>query len=365
MATKKIKKKAPPRVSELSAIAQKAVKKAASGRKLTPGEKGSLTRAGLTKKDGDLSAKGKRVAAKLSKKPTKKKATSSRKRPPRARTTAERRVLAKKAKTRAKGKTGRARSRYRLRYNKDGDLIGLYIPMKNMTAAERKKTSPTMLSACSMGAVRQGSTSRKSCGVPDSKWVPGRRSKPLPRLGKPGLAGEGLARTRWGSMPKGWPKRRKNPSRMKSYSVDSLQLQTYKESDGDWGFQVLSPMGIDVLASGSGEPSEKMAVREGKAEARYLVKMLADEGKKFAVRAQNPSKLEGPFRYPSGRTVYYDPGEGKYYDKSTDIYLSQKEADALHVAAPKRKKTNPKRKKAAKKKSGRSNVSALLSRALK
>ena len=24
--------------------------------------------------------------------------------------------------------------------------------------------------------------------------------------------------------------------------------------------------------------------------------------------------LEGPFRYPSGRVVYYDPAEGAYYD---------------------------------------------------
>jgi hypothetical protein len=293
----KAKKKAPPRVTELTALAKKAVKKAARGSKLSPSEKGSLTRAGLTKKDGELSAKGRRAAASLgkskakseskAKSKSKKKGT---KRVPRKRSAAEKRVLAQKAKTRKKGKTGRARSRYRLRYDKEGNLIGLYIPMKNMTAAERKKVSPTMVSACAMGAVKQGSTSRKSCGVPDSKWVPGRRSKPLPRVGKPGLAGEGLARTRWGSMPRGWPKRKRNPARLKSYAVGALQLQTFMDDDGDWGFQVLSPTGA-VLGSGDGEPSEAMARREGKAEARYLNEMVTITGRDFA-RQSNPSDEE-------------------------------------------------------------------------
>lgn len=39
--------------------------------------------------------------------------------------------------------------------------------------------------------------------------------------------------------------------------------------------------------------------------------------------------LEGPFRFRSGRIVYYDPREGAYYDSDTDMYLSQAEANAL------------------------------------
>lgn len=31
--------------------------------------------------------------------------------------------------------------------------------------------------------------------------------------------------------------------------------------------------------------------------------------------------LEGPFRHKSGKVVYYDPKEGKYYDRDTDMYL--------------------------------------------
>ena len=36
--------------------------------------------------------------------------------------------------------------------------------------------------------------------------------------------------------------------------------------------------------------------------------------------------LEGPFAYPSGKVLYYDPKEGKYYDPTTDFYLEHDEA---------------------------------------
>lgn len=38
-------------------------------------------------------------------------------------------------------------------------------------------------------------------------------------------------------------------------------------------------------------------------------------------RYQERDGLEGPFRTKSGRVVYYDPKEGKYYDPDTDFYL--------------------------------------------
>jgi len=39
--------------------------------------------------------------------------------------------------------------------------------------------------------------------------------------------------------------------------------------------------------------------------------------------------LEGPFRYPSGMVLYYDPAEGAYYNPRTDMYLSDDEIRAL------------------------------------
>jgi hypothetical protein len=40
--------------------------------------------------------------------------------------------------------------------------------------------------------------------------------------------------------------------------------------------------------------------------------------------------LEGPFQYASGRILYYDPSEGRYWDPRTDFYLSHEEMDAEH-----------------------------------
>jgi hypothetical protein len=31
--------------------------------------------------------------------------------------------------------------------------------------------------------------------------------------------------------------------------------------------------------------------------------------------------LEGPFQYPNGQVLYYDPKEGAYYDPTTDFYV--------------------------------------------
>ena len=35
--------------------------------------------------------------------------------------------------------------------------------------------------------------------------------------------------------------------------------------------------------------------------------------------------LEGPFHLKSGKVVYYDPKEGKYYDRDTDMYMSHED----------------------------------------
>jgi len=41
--------------------------------------------------------------------------------------------------------------------------------------------------------------------------------------------------------------------------------------------------------------------------------------------------LEGPFTYPSGRVLYYDPKEGAYWDPRTDFYLSHEEAGEVQA----------------------------------
>lgn len=39
--------------------------------------------------------------------------------------------------------------------------------------------------------------------------------------------------------------------------------------------------------------------------------------------------LEGPFHYPNGAVLYYDPREGKYYDPTTDFYVENEDVAEL------------------------------------
>jgi hypothetical protein len=39
--------------------------------------------------------------------------------------------------------------------------------------------------------------------------------------------------------------------------------------------------------------------------------------------------LEGPFHYPNGQVLYYDPKEGQYYDPTTDFYVSHEDVAFL------------------------------------
>ena len=39
--------------------------------------------------------------------------------------------------------------------------------------------------------------------------------------------------------------------------------------------------------------------------------------------------LEGPFHYPSGAVLYYDPKEGQYYDPTTDFYVPNEDVEEL------------------------------------
>ena len=39
--------------------------------------------------------------------------------------------------------------------------------------------------------------------------------------------------------------------------------------------------------------------------------------------------LEGPFHYPSGAVLYYDPKAGEYYDPRTDWYVPAEDVALL------------------------------------
>jgi hypothetical protein len=39
--------------------------------------------------------------------------------------------------------------------------------------------------------------------------------------------------------------------------------------------------------------------------------------------------LEGPFHYPNGAVLYYDPKEGQYYDPTCDMYVCDEDVAQL------------------------------------
>lgn len=39
--------------------------------------------------------------------------------------------------------------------------------------------------------------------------------------------------------------------------------------------------------------------------------------------------LEGPYRYPNGRVLYYDPRAGEYWDPRTDFFVDRDEVADL------------------------------------
>lgn len=171
----------------------------------------------------------------------------------------------------------------RFSYDRDGNIVGVYVPMQHKTKAEQKAASRAMVSACSAGAYRQGVSPTKTCGY--------RGIKPSKQ------AARGLAYARWG-FPKGWPKPRKvkNPG----YNVGSMQVKTFMDEDGDWGYVVYDVGGAPLLID-TGEPSEKIAAREGKAEARFQAEILAVEGREM--------RAENPWVGPDGHTVVTPPPE--------------------------------------------------------
>jgi hypothetical protein len=47
--------------------------------------------------------------------------------------------------------------------------------------------------------------------------------------------------------------------------------------------------------------------------------MLLKRDNKYKAR----KGLEGPYFYPSGAVLYYDPKVGEYYDPTTDFYVPE------------------------------------------
>jgi hypothetical protein len=85
--------------------------------------------------------------------------------------------------------------------------------------------------------------------------------------------------------------------------------------------------------------AQRAALKEASrsAKAREVERAFARRGS-IRMRPIDPEEyppikgLEGPFQFRSGRVLYYDPREGRYYDRETDMYL-KRDFDPMHESA--------------------------------
>jgi len=100
---------------------------------------------------------------------------------------------------------------------------------------------------------------------------------------------------------------------------------------------------MDIKAKTSYEAAKKFAKEKGLKSTAGVDTHLypleeasndVDEGYKVLPKVDTDkypeiSGLEGPFQTMAGKPIYYDPKEGSYYDKDTDMYLTYAEFQAL------------------------------------
>ena len=69
-----------------------------------------------------------------------------------------------------------------------------------------------------------------------------------------------------------------------------------------------------------GRQESKQDLKKGRYEEGYQILPSMDRERYTEIKG-----LEGPFQLHSGKIVYYDPKEGKYYDRDSDMYMDYDE----------------------------------------
>ena len=85
-------------------------------------------------------------------------------------------------------------------------------------------------------------------------------------------------------------------------------------------------------------------INENKESKKDFVKRVREKHGQFIIpidreRYTEIPGLEGPFGLRSGKVVYYDPKEGKYYDRDTDMYMSYDDYDTHANPRPRNEAT--------------------------
>ena len=118
---------------------------------------------------------------------------------------------------------------------------------------------------------------------------------------------------------------------------DAVSSETQQKIDG----MLATKLGFMKLADFAFSKTNKSMSTEGKSENRDLWDRIKSKGvvpniDKEKYTDLSDEGLEGPFRMKNGQVLYYDPKEGKYYNRDTDMYVDYddyKKMDEQGVAA--------------------------------
>jgi len=134
-----------------------------------------------------------------------------------------------------------------------------------------------------------------------------------------------------------------------NYSVNGLYVQTFRETNGDYGFRIVTPGG-EVLDQGYGEASEALAAREGKAAAKDIRDPRAKKNPKRHATADDFSRWEERAKTMSISALDYSIKDALAAAKaigSHDPARSGRYMDEAYTYADeKRRRKNPSKKAA-------------------
>jgi hypothetical protein len=112
---------------------------------------------------------------------------------------------------------------------------------------------------------------------------------------------------------------------------DAVSSETQQKIDG----MLATKLGFMKLADFAFSKTNKSMSTEGKSENRDLWDRIKSKGVVPNIDREkytdlSDEGLEGPFRMKNGQVLYYDPKEGKYYNRDTDMYVDYDDYRAMN-----------------------------------
>jgi hypothetical protein len=112
---------------------------------------------------------------------------------------------------------------------------------------------------------------------------------------------------------------------------DAVSSETQQKIDG----MLATKLGFMKLADFAFSKTNKSMSTEGKSENRDLWDGIKSKGVVPNIDREkytdlSDEGLEGPFRMKNGQVLYYDPKEGKYYNRDTDMYVDYDDYRAMN-----------------------------------